>query len=347
MGVFSSDDRDGHTHVLYGADDVSGLKAIIAIHSTALGPALGGTRFYPYRSDDEALHDVLRLSQGMTLKNAVAGLDHGGGKAVIIGDPRIIKTEALMRAYGRLIESLGGRYVTAEDVGTTAQDMEWVRGETRWVTGTSASHGGSGDPSPATALGVFSSLVAAAQYTFGSSDLAGRRVAVQGVGKVGHAYVGLLVEAGAEVLVADVWEPAVDRAVEEFGVKAIPHEEILFTDVDVVSPCAMGEILSADTIPQLNCRLVVGSANNQLAHDEDADRLLANDIVYVPDFVANAGGVINVADELHGYDKDRVMSKVRGLGERTKDILESAKGLSITPNEAAIRMAMARIEAAG
>ena len=221
MGVFSSADRDGHTHVLYGADDISGLKAIVAIHSTALGPALGGTRFFPYQTDDEALHDVLRLSQGMTLKNAAAGLDHGGGKAVIIGDPRIIKTEALMRAYGRLIESLGGRYVTAEDVGTTAQDMEWVSTETRWVTGTSTAHGGSGDPSPATALGVFSSLLAAADYTFGSPDLAGRRVAVQGVGKVGHAYVGLLVEAGAEVLVADVWEPAVDRAVEEFGVKAI------------------------------------------------------------------------------------------------------------------------------
>lgn len=345
MGVFSSADRDGHTHVLYGADDESGLRAIIAIHSTALGPALGGTRFYPYASDDEALRDVLRLSKGMTLKNAAAGLDHGGGKAVIIGDPRQIKTEALLLAYGRLIESLGGRYVTAEDVGTTIEDMECVRRETRWVTGTSTSHGGSGDPSPATALGVFSSMVAAAEYTFGSSDLAGRRVAVQGVGKVGYAYVGLLVEAGAEVLVADVWEPAVDRAVEDFGVKAIPHEEILFVDVDVVSPCAMGEVLSADTIPRLNCRLVVGSANNQLAHDDDADRLLDQGIVYVPDFVANAGGVINVADELHGYDRDRVMRKVRGLGERTKDILESARTLSITPNEAAIRIAMARIEA--
>lgn len=347
MGVFSSADRDGHTHVLYGADDVSGLKAIVAIHSTALGPALGGTRFFPYPTEAAALHDVLRLSQGMTLKNAAAGLDHGGGKAVIIGDPRIIKTEALMRAYGRLIESLGGRYVTAEDVGTTAQDMEWVSAETRWVAGTSTAHGGSGDPSPATALGVFSSLVAAADYTFGSPDLAGRRVAVQGVGKVGHAYVGLLVEAGAEVLVADVWEPAVDRAVEDFGVKAIPHEEILFADVDVVSPCAMGEVLNATTIARLNCQLVVGSANNQLAHDDDANRLVARGIVYVPDFVANAGGVINVADELHGYDADRVMHKVRGLGERTTNILESARTLSITPNEAAIRMAMARIEAAG
>ncbi len=169
---------------------------------------------------------------------------------------------------------------------------------------------------------------------------------MQGVGKVGHAYVGLLVEAGAEVLVGDIWEPAVDRAVEDFGVKAVPHEEILFTDVDVVSPCAMGEVLNANTIARLNCRLVVGSANNQLAHDDDADRLLARDIVYVPDFVANAGGVINVADELHGYDAERVMRKVQGLGERTKNILESARTLSITPNEAAIRMAMARIAAA-
>ncbi|MBK5267449.1 MAG: Glu/Leu/Phe/Val dehydrogenase [Acidimicrobiia bacterium] len=345
MGVFSSADRDGHTHVLYGADDASGLRAIIAIHSTALGPALGGTRFYPYTSDQEALRDVLRLSKGMTLKNSAAGLDHGGGKAVIIGDPRQIKTEDLLLAYGRLIESLGGRYVTAEDVGTTIEDMECVRRETRWVTGTSSVNGGSGDPSPATALGLFFSLQAAAGYVFGSTDLRGRRVAVQGVGKVGMDYVGLLVEAGAEVLVADAWEPAVDRAVERFGVKEIPKEDILFADVDILSPCALGAVFDVQSIPKLNCRLIVGSANNQLATDADAQRLAERNIVYVPDFVANAGGVINVADELHGYKPERAIAQVQGLGDRTLAILESARALSITPNEAAVRMAMARIEA--
>ncbi len=346
MGVFSSADRDGHTHVLYGADDASGLRAIIAIHSTALGPALGGTRFYPYTSDDEALRDVLRLSKGMTLKNAAAGLEHGGGKAVIIGDPRQIKTEALLLAYGRMIESLGGRYITAEDVGTTIEDMEWVRQETKWVTGTSSANGGSGDPSPATALGLFASMQAAAGYVFGSTDLIGRRVAVQGVGKVGMDYVGLLVEAGADVLVADTWEPAVDRAVERYGVKEIPTQDILFADVDILSPCALGAVFDVKSIPKLNCRLIVGSANNQLASDADAQRLAERDIVYVPDFVANAGGVINVADQLHGYDRERVMAKVLELGHRTTEILAAADSLAITPNAAAIRMANERIKAA-
>lgn len=345
MGVFSSADRDGHTHVLYGADDASGLRAIIAIHSTALGPALGGTRFYPYASDDDALRDVLRLSKGMTLKNAAAGLDHGGGKAVIIGDPRQIKTEALLRAYGRLIDSLGGLYITAEDVGTTAEDMEWVSRETRWVAGTSSVNGGSGDPSPATAVGLFSSLQAAAGFVFGSTDLAGRRVAVQGVGKVGMDYVGLLTEAGAEVLVADTWEPSVDRAVDRFGAKEIPKEDILYADVDILSPCALGAVFDADSIPKLNCRLIVGSANNQLATEEDARRLADRGIVYVPDFVANAGGVINVADELHGYKRERAIAHVQALGDRTLSILESARELSITPQAAATRMALARIEA--
>lgn len=344
MGMFSSVDRDGHTHVLYGADVASGLRAIIAIHSTVLGPALGGTRFYPYKTDAEALRDVLRLSKGMTLKNAAAGLDLGGGKAVIIGDPRQIKTEALLRAYGRLIDALGGRYITAEDVGTTTQDMEWIRRETRWVTGTSSVNGGSGDPSPATAIGLFSSLRAAAGYVFGSNDLAGRRVAVQGVGKVGMDFVGLLVGAGAEVLVADVWAPAVEAAVDRFGVKEVPTDDILYADVDIVSPCALGSVFDSQSVARLNCQLIVGSANNQLASDDDAVRIADRGIVYVPDFVANAGGVIHVADELGGFERERAMARVRSLGERTLEILESASHLSITPHEAAVRMATARIE---
>lgn len=219
--------------------------------------------------------------------------------------------------------------------------------ETRWVTGTSSENGGSGDPSPATAVGLFSSLQAAAGYVFGSTDLAGRRVAVQGVGKVGLDYVGLLAEAGAEVLVADVWEPAVDRAVERFGAKEIPKEDILYADVDILSPCALGAVFDARSIPKLSCRLIVGSANNQLATEEDALRLAEQGIVYVPDFVANAGGVINVADELHGYKRERAMAHVRALGDRTLAILESAKERSITPHAAATQMAMERIEAIG
>ncbi len=347
MGVFSSADLIGHTHVLYGADDASGLRAIIAIHSTALGPALGGTRFYPYESDEEALSDVLRLSRGMTLKNAVAGLDLGGGKAVIIGDPRQIKTERLLRAYGRIIDSLGGLFVTAEDVGTTTTDMAIIRRETKWVAGQAAIEGGSGDPSPLTALGLFSSLQAVAEHLWGKPELRDKSVAVQGVGKVGYHYVKLLTEAGARVLVTDVWQPAVDRVVAEFGVVAVPGDELLTLEVDILSPCALGAVLDEETIPQLNCKAIVGSANNQLASDKDAERLDDRGILYAPDFVVNAGGVINVAEELRGYQGERAEARVRELQSRTKEILAVAAERQVTPHDAAVELANQRIQEIG
>ncbi len=344
MGVFSSVERVGHTHVLFAADDPSGLRAIIAIHSTALGPALGGTRFFPYDSDEEALHDALRLSRGMTLKNAAAGLDLGGGKAVIIGDPRTMKSERLLRAYGRFVDSLGGLYVTAEDVGTTTDDMAVIGRETKHVAGQARWEGGSGDPSPSTALGLFSSLEAVAEHLWGEPSLDGRTVAVQGVGKVGYHYVKLLRDAGAKVFVSDVWQPSVDRATGELGAIGVSTDDILTLDVDILSPCAMGAVLDEHTIPQLNCLAVVGSANNQLATDKDAERLADRGILYAPDFVVNAGGVINVAEELRGYRDDRAEAHVRRLQTRTKEILATAAERGITPHQAAVDLAMERIE---
>ncbi len=345
MGVFSSAERMGHTHVLFGTDDASGLRAIIAIHSTALGPALGGTRFHPYETEDAALTDVLRLSRGMTLKNAAAGLDLGGGKAVIIGDPRTEKTEHLLRAYGRFVDSLSGLYITAEDIGTTIDDMAVIGRETRWVAGQAHWDGGSGDPSPATALGLFSSLQAVAEHLWGSSDLVGRSVAIQGVGKVGYHYAELLHRAGVKLYVTDVWQPSVDRAVAELHATAVAADELLTLDVDVLSPCAMGAVLNEDTIPLLRCAAVVGSANNQLAEEKDAERLADRGILYAPDFVVNAGGVINVADELRGYRNERAVARVKTLQMRTKEILARAAEQGVTPHQAAVDLAMERIQA--
>lgn len=347
MGTFSSVAFDGHTHVLHGADLHSGLRAIIAVHSTALGPALGGTRFYPYGSEEEALMDVLRLSRGMTYKNALAGLDHGGGKAVIIGDPRSDKSELLFRAFGQFVDSLAGLYITAEDVGTTTEDMETVARETRWVAGQSAANGGSGDPSPATALGLFHAARAVTRHTFGTSDLAGFRVAIQGVGKVGFAYASLLQEAGAEIIVADAWEPNATRAAEELGAKIVDPSEILTTNCDILSPCAMGGSFTKETIPLLQCRTIVGSANNQLETDRDASLLQELDIVYAPDFVVNAGGVINVADELHHYRPERARAKIEGIYDTILAILETSTENNITPNDAAMNLAKKRIEMVG
>lgn len=332
---------------MFASDPVSGLKAIIAIHSTALGPALGGTRFYPYPSEEAALTDVLRLSKGMTYKSAVAGLDLGGGKAVVIGNPRTDKSERLLRAYGRFVDSLGGRYITAEDVGTTTADLAMIRRETRWALGTSVAEGGSGDPSPLTARGLFAAARATAFHLWGDSDLAGRRFIVQGVGKVGSAFVQLLVEARAEVLVSDEYEAAVDAAVSTYGVKPVDPDDCLTLSCDILSPCALGGVLNSETIPALDCQAIVGSANNQLATDADGARLAERGILYAPDFVVNAGGVINVYDELHGYTKSRALHRVDGLYDATLAILESAEQHDITPNEAAMKIAEQRIQEIG
>jgi len=347
LGVFDVVAKEGYEQILYGYDEVSGLKAIIAIHSTALGPALGGTRFFPYESEEEALHDVLRLAKGMTYKAAAAGLDLGGGKAVIIGDPREDKGERLFRAYGRIVDSLQGRYITAEDVGTTTNDMDIVRRETRWALGSSVALGGSGDPSPVTARGLYAATRAVAQKLWGDTDLAGRRFAVQGVGKVGSAFVQLLVEHRAEVVVTDAYEPAIESAVETYGVKPVDPNEIYEVDCDFFSPCALGAGLNETTIPKLGCRAIVGSANNQLATDEDADRLAARGILYAPDFVVNAGGLINVYDELHGYSKTRAMHRVDSIFDATLKILETAEEHGINPNQAALKVADDRIRDIG
>jgi leucine dehydrogenase len=345
--VFDEVAREGHEQIVYGYDEVSGLRSIIAIHSTALGPALGGTRFYPYETEEAALTDVLRLSRGMTYKAAAAGVDVGGGKAVIIGDPRTDKSERLLRAYGRIVDSLRGRYITAEDVGTTTTDIDVIRRETKWALGTSVAEGGAGDPSPVTARGLFNAARAVAEFLWGDTDLAGRRFAVQGVGKVGSAFVQLLVEARAEVIVSDAFVGAVEVAVENFGVKSVEPGDIHTVDCDFYSPCALGAGLNQTTIPQLNCQAVVGSANNQLAADEDGDRIAKRGIVYAPDFVVNAGGLINVYDELLGYSKMRALHRVDGIFGATKAILEMSKREAINPNEAAMRVAEARVKNIG
>ncbi|MGI9610418.1 MAG: Glu/Leu/Phe/Val family dehydrogenase [Acidimicrobiia bacterium] len=347
MVVFDEVAREGHEQILYGYDKVSGLKTIIAIHSTALGPALGGTRFYPYDSESDALEDVLRLSKGMSYKAAAAGLDLGGGKAVIIGDPRTDKSERLFRAYGRIVDSLQGRYITAEDVGTTTTDMDMVRRETRWALGNSVALGGAGDPSPVTARGLYAAARAVSQKMWGNPDLAGRRFAVQGVGKVGAAFVQLLVEARAEVIVTDAYEPAINAAVENFGVKPVDPDDIFGVDCDIFSPCALGASLSEQTIPRLNCQAIVGCANNQLATDKDASRLQDRGIVYAPDFVVNAGGLINVFDELHGYSKTRALHRVDSIFDATLKILETAEVEGIDPHGAAVRVAEQRIDEIG
>jgi leucine dehydrogenase len=345
--VFDEVARDGHEQVVYGYDKVSGLETIIAIHSTALGPALGGTRFFPYQSEDEALEDVLRLSRGMTYKAAAAGLDLGGGKAVIIGDPVTDKNERLLRAYGRIVDSLQGRYITAEDVGTTTADLDVIRRETRWALGNSVAEGGAGDPSPLTARGLFAASRAVAGFLWGDTELAGRRFAVQGVGKVGSAFVQLLVEARAEVIVSDSHESAIRTATETYGVKSVDVDEIQAVDCDFYSPCALGAGLNEASIPRLNCQAIVGSANNQLATDEDADRIAARGILYAPDFVVNAGGLINVYDELHGYSKMRALHRVDGIFDATKSIIEMSKRDGINPNAAAMRLAEDRIRDIG
>lgn len=347
LGVFDQIDVTGHEQIVYGFDRVSGLRAIIAIHSTALGPALGGTRFYPYSNEAEALTDVLRLSMGMTYKAAAAGLDLGGGKAVIIGDPALDKSERLFRSYGRLVASLHGRYITAEDVGTTAEDMELIRRETQWALGTSVAEGGSGDPSPATARGILASLRAVLRFFPGQPPLEGRRIAIQGVGKVGYALARLLVEERAEVVATDSNETSLERAVTDLGVKAVSHDDIFSVDCDVFAPCALGAVLNADTIPRLSCLAVVGSANNQLAVRGDADRLAQRGILYAPDFVVNAGGLINVYEELRGYSKVRAMHRVDGLEGATQRVLELARDQEVTPLEAAEKLAEARLGGIG
>ena len=343
MSVFEHINGDGYEQVVFCSDDQSGLRAIVAIHSTALGPALGGTRFYPYKNEDEALIDVLRLSKGMTYKAAAAGLDLGGGKAVIIGDSRRIKTEELLRAYGRFVETLGGRYITAEDVGTSLEDMDTIRRESRWVTGCSYTYGGSGDPSPVTAYGVLQGIKACALEVFGDADLKGRTVALQGVGKVGHALCGYLVEEGADVRIADIDVDNMARAVNDYGVATTPLDTVHKEEVDIFAPCALGGIINDDTVSELRCKIVAGAANNQLATQEHGDKLRDLGILYAPDFVINAGGIINVEDELRGYERERAMKRVEGIYKQMQLIFAMARERNLSTAQAAMDFAEDRI----
>jgi leucine dehydrogenase len=342
------DELTEHEQVVFFNDAASGLRAIVAIHSTALGPALGGTRFYPYPSEEAALQDVLRLSRGMTYKAAAAGLDLGGGKAVILGDPRRAKSEELLRAYGRFVESLGGRYLTAEDVGTARDDMDVIRRETLFVTGVSPALGGSGDPSPITAYGVYLAMLACAEEVWGEHSLRGRRVAVQGVGKVGYHLTKHLVEdGGADVIVSDVDVDSVARAVRDFGVQTAPADRIHAAECDIFAPCALGGVINDETVPQLQCRIVAGSANNQLEHADHGKALTELGILYAPDFVANAGGLINVADELQGYVPERAKAAVENVYRTLREVFAIAREERISTADAADRYAEARLHRIG
>ena len=337
---------DGFEQVVYGHDAETGLQAIIAVHSTVLGPALGGTRFWPYPDEGAALVDVCRLAQGMTYKHAAAGLDQGGGKAVILGDPRLMRTDALMLAYGRLVESMGGRYVTAEDVGTSQADMDLVRTVTSHVTGVSEAQGGSGDPSPATALGVLWAMRAVATRLWGSAALGDRHVCIAGVGKVGSALADHLHAEGARLTVADVRPEATAAVVARTGAAVVDPARAHAVRCDILAPCALGAVLDVTTISELCCAAVVGSANNQLATDQDAQRIQDSGVLYAPDYVVNAGGVINIAEEHHGYDRARAEQHIRGVFDTVFQVLDLAEENGITTAAAADRFAEQRIEAA-
>ncbi|MFB6623624.1 Leu/Phe/Val dehydrogenase [Streptomyces sp. NPDC056374] len=339
-------EQGGHEQVVLCQDRATGLKAVIALHSTALGPALGGTRFYPYATEAAAIADALNLARGMSYKNAMAGLDHGGGKAVIIGDPEKIKSEELLLAYGRFVASLGGRYVTACDVGTYVADMDVVARENKWTTGRSPENGGAGDSSVLTAYGVFQGMRASAQTLWGDPTLRGRKVGVAGVGKVGHYLVEHLLEDGADVVITDVREESVRRITDKHPqVTVVEDTEALIRveGLDIYAPCALGGALNEETVPFITASIVCGAANNQLAHPGIEKDLVERGILYAPDYVVNAGGVIQVADELHGFDFDRCKKKATKIFDTTLEIFARAKADGIPPAAASDRIAEQRM----
>jgi leucine dehydrogenase len=344
MKIFDYMQKYDYEQLVFCHDEASGLKAIIAIHDTTLGPALGGSRMWTYASEEDAIEDALRLARGMTYKAAVAGLNLGGGKTVIIGNPKTDKSEALFRALGRYIQGLNGRYITAEDVGTTVQDMDLIHQETKFVTGVSEAFGSSGNPSPMTALGIFRGIQASAMEAFGSDSLAGKTVAVQGVGSVGYYLCQHLHEAGAKLIVTDINEDNLNRANKEFGAEIVSTSDIFGVECDIFAPCALGAIINDDTISQLKCKVVAGSANNQLKEDRHGDKLQEMGILYAPDYVINAGGLINVADELEGYNADRARKKVENIYNILLDVYRIAKSDGITTYKAADRLAEQRID---
>jgi len=338
-----------HEQVVFANDPATGLRAIIAIHSTALGPALGGTRFYPYASTADAVRDVLNLSRGMSYKAALAGLDLGGGKAVIIGDPATLKSEPLLRAYGRFVQSLNGRYYTACDVGTFSEDMDDIARECSYVTGRTVAHGGAGDSSVLTAYGVFQGMRAAAEVAWGADSLAGRTVGVAGVGKVGRHLVRHLIEDGASVVVTDVHQPSIDRIRDEFPqvVAVSSTEELVASQLDVYAPCALGGALTDEVVDVLSARIVCGAANNQLAHPGIEKVLEERGILYAPDYCVNSGGLIQVADELEGFSFERAQQRATGIFDTTRRVFELAASDGVAPAIAADRLAERRMRDVG
>lgn len=344
MDVFEMMGRHDHEQVVFCNEPDVGLKAIIAIHDTTLGPSLGGCRFYPYKTDEEGLYDVLRLARGMTYKASIAGLNLGGGKSVIIGTPETEKNEYIFRAFGRFVEGLGGRYIAAEDVNTTVRDMEWVRMETRYVTGISRALGGSGDPSPVTAFGVFVGIKAALKIKLGTEDLSGIKIAVQGVGHVGYNLCRYLHDAGTELFISDINQASVDRAVAEFDATAVNGDQIHALDVDVFAPCALGAVLNGKTIPEIKASIVAGAANNQLASSKgDGAALLKRNILYAPDYAINSGGLINVANELEGYNRERAFKQAEAIHDTLMEIFQMSAEEGIPTSEASDRLAENRI----
>lgn len=343
-GVLSKMEEMEHEQVLFCTDKKTGLKAIIAVHNTVLGPALGGTRMWNYATEEEALNDVLRLSRGMTFKAAITGLKLGGGKAVIIGDAKTQKNEALMRRFGKFVQTLGGKYITAEDVGMETQDMVYIKKETNYVTGLPQEMGGNGNPSPVTAYGVYMGMKASAKFTWGSNSLEGKKILVQGTGHVGETLIDYLTKEKAVVFVNDINEQRVKAIVAKYNATAVTGN-IYAEEVDIYAPCALGATLNSETIPQLRCAIVSGAANNQLLDEQVHGQMLKErGIVYAPDFLINAGGIITVYAEVAGYNMEKTMEETAKIYDTTLNILNTAKEQNITTAQAALNVAMARIE---
>ena len=346
MNVFKEIDARGHEQVCYFSDPISKLKLIIAIHNTTLGPALGGCRMINYKSEHDALIDVLRLSKGMTYKAAIAGLNLGGGKAVIIGDHSKDKTEALFRSFGRFVQGLSGRYITAEDVGTTVKDMEFVRMETNHVTGISQSLGGSGDPSPVTAYGVYIGMQACVKYHMSKDSLSGLSVLVQGLGKVGMELVEYLYNSGSKIYVSDIDKNRENHAKDKFGAMSAP-ENIYDLDVDIFSPNALGAVINKTSIGSLKCKIIAGGANNVLEDSSQGAQLKKMGILYAPDYAINAGGLINVSNELEGYNRDRAFKQAEGIYDNLINIFRRSDSDDIPTNIASDKQAIDRINKIG
>jgi len=348
MENFEMMEKYGHEQVVFCSNKESGLRAIIAIHNTTLGPSIGGARMWSYANSEAALKDALRLSRGMTYKAAVAGLNLGGGKAVIIGDSNTEKNELLFRTFGKFVDGLGGRYITAEDVGTDVKDMEYVRMETKYVTGISKALGGSGDPAPVTAYGVYVGMKACAFEKWGNDSLRGRKIAVQGAGHVAGFLCEHLYSEGAEIFISDILDEKVKRILETIKATVVKREEIYDLDVDIFSPNALGAVIDDSTIPKLKCEIIAGCANNQLEdEDKHGKMLMEKGILYAPDYVINAGGLINVANELEGYRQDRAMKQAEGIYDVVKRVIQISKNQNIPTHVASNKIVEERLASIG